>query len=614
MKKIIRKIFLIFIVYFIFPCFVNAATNLDTQNQRPVVGTSFEVTMIIDYGNTAMISEAHYNIIYDPYYLRLDDISWTQGRGEYSVSNGVIRIDKNSNTSAWSNGGPIVLKMTAINAGKSKIEIKETAPAKYVDNSIVAQSYSGITINSVLPSTDTIIGDLYVEGFTISPTFNRETYNYTLTVPSSTTEVNVVATKGERNQEITGTGKRILNYGDNRVRVVVKAQSGSSSTYEIMIVRTDDRSGDTTLKYLNIEGTNLSYIEGQTSYQVTVSRSVEQIFLTAQTTDPKAQLIGTGTKSLRIGENNFQLIVSSKNGVSQTYDIKVIRSEEEFKENVESSKIEVLTLNGMEIPIIDGKDTYFFSVDKNVNSLPIYLKTKSATAKYKIENEKNLVAGLNKIKITITDLNNEISEYYIVVYKQPGITSSITKLDGVLDTKDHIFFQTQTPKEISIDLLDKLNINKQKLYYNVIDAYTGLQYQIIIPANTYQSKIDPTITKSSTTPLTFTTSLPTGIEVLINVKDIYPDDAELRVFTYDTLGAYTALTSGVKVVNGYVTFTTNGQANYVLTTQDLIGGNKKSILSYIPMLFFLALIGGGAFYIIKKKKKVETTNTNEPLY
>lgn len=614
MRKFVKKILLILIIYFMFPFIVNAATNLTTQNQRPIVGTSFEVTMIIDYGNDASISEAHYYISYDPNYLRLDDISWTQGRGNYSVNNGTITIDKDSSSSAWVNGGPIVLKMTAINDGKSKIEIREKAPAKYVDNSIVAQSYSGITINAVAPSTATIIGDLEVEGFTIAPTFNTETLNYTLTVPSSVTEVNVKASKGERNQTITGTGKRALNYGDNRVRVVVTAQNGESTTYEIMIVRTDDRSGDVSLKQLSVEGTNITYVSGQTNYEATVSRTVESIFLSAQTTDPKAQLIGTGTKNLRIGENNFQLVVSSKNGVKQTYNIKIIRSEEEFKENVESSKIDVLTLNGIEIPVEDGKDTYFFSVPKDIVNLPIYLKTKSTTATYTIENDKNLKVGLNKVKISITDLNNEISDYYMIVYKQPGITTKVDNMNEILETKDHIYYETLNPEIIKLDLLDKLNINQQKIYYNVIDSLGGLNYQLIIPNKTYETDIDPTITKQTDTPLTYTINVPAGIEVLIKVSDIYPDNAELKIFTYEQLGLYQSLTSGVKVVNGYVTFTTNGQTNYVLTTQDLLGGPKKSILDYMPIIFFVGLGGIAGFIIIKKKKKTEKLNSNEPLY
>ena len=69
---------------------------------------------------------------------------------------------------AWSYGSPIYLKFKSINAGVSHIEISEKAPGKFKDGQIISQSYSGITINSVNPSTATRIGKLYVEGYSVS--------------------------------------------------------------------------------------------------------------------------------------------------------------------------------------------------------------------------------------------------------------------------------------------------------------------------------------------------------------------------------------------------------------------------------------------------------------
>ena len=70
MKRIKNITFLIMFIYFIFPTFVNAATSLDTENQRPIVGNSIEIAVDIDYGKQALIGEAHYYVDYDSTHLQ----------------------------------------------------------------------------------------------------------------------------------------------------------------------------------------------------------------------------------------------------------------------------------------------------------------------------------------------------------------------------------------------------------------------------------------------------------------------------------------------------------------------------------------------------------------
>ena len=60
-------------------------------------------------------------------------------------------------------------------------------------------------------------------------------------------------------QTITGAGTIQLKYGLNVVHVVVKAQDGSTRDYKINITRTDNRTGDTTLRVLNVSDTTIKY-------------------------------------------------------------------------------------------------------------------------------------------------------------------------------------------------------------------------------------------------------------------------------------------------------------------------------------------------------------------
>ena len=617
MKKIFKTLLFILLIYFIFPILVNAATSLDTLNQRPVVGTSIEVTLRVDYGKDVKISEAHYYVSYDPTLLELETFNWTQSQGTYSVANGTITIDKTTSGTAWGYGNPVVMKFKSIQAGVSHIQISEKAPGKFSDGSIVSQSYSGITINAVNPSSATRIGKLYVEGYSVSPTFNVDNYKYTLTVPSTTTKVNVVASKGEKNQTITGDGTRVLEYGDNRVRVVVTAQNGDSSTYEIMIHRTDDRSGDVSLKALNVGDKSIEIKKDQTTYETIVSRSVESIFLSAQTTDSKATLVGTGQKQLNIGENIFELSVSSKNGAAQIYKIIVTRSTEELQENVEGTRLSSLTINNINIPIVEDKLNYIYSIDNDITKLDIAPVTKSTSATYKIEGNKDLKTGFNTITITVSDGELSPEVYTIVVYKQPKKTIKYDSLEELKDAENldtDIYYVTDKPTTISKEILDILYKNKLKLYYNIIDEQTGLLYQIVIPYAEYTTDLNPTITRSATSPLTFNTELPTGIPLTIYVGDIYGNDTDLKVYTYDEIGNYTDLTTSVKVVDGYVNITTNGQKNYVFSGQSMIAGSFN-IMNYIPYIIFGALILFLLIYIVRKKKtKKDIKNSNEPLY
>lgn len=101
---------------------------------------------------------------------------------------------------------------------------------------------------------------------------------------------------------------------------------------------------------------------------------------------------------------------------------------------------------------------------------------------------------------------------------------------------------------------------------------------------------------------------------MIYVGDIYTDNTDLKVYTYNEIGNYTDLTTSVRVVDGYVNITTNGDKNYVFSGQNMIASGFN-ILNYIPHIIFGLLIIVLLVYIIKKKNKnKEVINSKEPLY
>ena len=54
--------------------------------------------------------------------------------------------------------------------------------------------------------------------------------------------------------------------------------------------------------------------------------------IVAQANNPRAQVVGTGTRNLVIGENVFYIEVTGADGKRNVYTIKITRSEQEIKE------------------------------------------------------------------------------------------------------------------------------------------------------------------------------------------------------------------------------------------------------------------------------------------
>ena len=78
---------------------------------------------------------------------------------------------------------------------------------------------------------------LGVEGFTLTPTFNRDTYSYDLIVDHSVSNVTVSASAIDCKASVRGNGNVSLSSGINDISVVVRAENGTERTYTIHVVR-----------------------------------------------------------------------------------------------------------------------------------------------------------------------------------------------------------------------------------------------------------------------------------------------------------------------------------------------------------------------------------------
>ncbi|MBQ4031428.1 MAG: cadherin-like beta sandwich domain-containing protein [Bacilli bacterium] len=633
MRKI--KLFIsMLIIMFILPVIVKAFTSLEISTPNPPVGTSFFIQINLDYlrndGSDPEIKDFHVVVSYDPTYFDYVDVTWMQGVYDINVTEGKIYIDKDDNGRYWSaKVSPVMLRFTVKEVGITEMSVNRNGDSHYRNGDIIAQSFSGVTISSVKPSTNTEIGSIGVEGYNMEPTFKKSTTNYYVTVPADVTSVKVIAKPIDKKQTVIGGGTVYLNYGKNVHEIVVKAQDGSTRTYTITITRKDNRTGDTTLKSITVSDTSIHYKEGVTDYSATVSRSVDNVLISARTNDPNATMTGTGRKALKIGENHFQIYVTSSNNTETVYNINITRSTEELERIIQSSKLKTLRVNNLGLDLSNEKTLFLVGVRNDVHNLPIEAVGESQTATIDITGDKDLKEGINAVNIVVKELLEEatetteekalITEYKVLVYRNPDNTEVVSTIDKVNTTKNPVFVTSQNANHrIPADTVKYIANNNKTLYYNVVNIYNGLLYQAIISKNLNGLEIDASFKETEEGSNDYYTLLPEGTKILLYVGDTYTDETSVRIYTYSQDKGYKLLTDGLTVLNGYIEFTLNGDTNYVITLNELIkekGPIDRFFDSYgtiIGVTVFIIVIVVMYFVILNKYK--EKKASKEPSY
>lgn len=78
------------------------------------------------------------------------------------------------------------------------------------------------------------LSSLTVSEGSLSPQFSPKTTSYTVELDSSVKQVSIAAKAKDSKAKVTGTGTKELSFGDNKFRIVVKAENGDTRTYNIV--------------------------------------------------------------------------------------------------------------------------------------------------------------------------------------------------------------------------------------------------------------------------------------------------------------------------------------------------------------------------------------------
>ena len=204
---------------------------------------------------------------------------------------------------------------------------------------------SNTTSGSSTKSSDATLSDLGIKPNDFKG-FKSGTTSYKTTVPEDVAEVEVYAKTTSSKATVTGTGKKKLENGTNKVEVIVTAENGTKKTYTIEITRegkneetvTTAQTEETTVANENI-GDGLSSLKIEDlkiepdfktniyEYRVKYIGEKEKLDIEAKTTNSNYKVEITGNNELKEGENIITILVSDANSNNiATYQVIVNKS------------------------------------------------------------------------------------------------------------------------------------------------------------------------------------------------------------------------------------------------------------------------------------------------
>lgn len=343
------------------------------------------------------------------------------------------------------------------------ITVKEKKSTNNTDSN---GTTNNTTNESLKPSTDVTLKNLGIKPNDFSG-FRKATTSYSISVPKSVDKISIYATASNSKATVTGTGAKSLQIGKNTFSVKVTAEDKKTTkTYTLTIIRKqeDEPVSDATLTNLGIRPKEYDFTgfkSGTTSYSVSVPNDIEKITIYATAKNNKDTIIGTGYKTLKVGQTKCEIKVTSEDKKkTKTYVINVTRKEKEEKpeeepEEKEDNKKEeediksdtVLEgLKDIEIKKYNlsprfSKDVYSYKVDVNeaIDRLEIDTETTSDDIEVEIAGNENLKQGENIITLLVHNKKDDTTSTYQITAnignQEAGITTDTENKDAKSGSK-----------------------------------------------------------------------------------------------------------------------------------------------------------------------------------
>lgn len=227
MKKF-SKFILCVMMSLLFVGAVNAASGsvkATTGTKVATVGSTFDVKVTVS--STDKLGSWKFGISYDNSKLSL-------------VSGDTLVVG--SNDGKINKSISYTYRFRAIKSGSASINIVNAEIADFDTVQYISTSTSGVTVTlktqaeiQASYSKNNDLKSLSVEGYEITPAFDKDTLEYKVSVPDTITQIQVNASLADSKAHVSGAGTIDISEGNNTVKIVVTAENGSTKTYTLNV-------------------------------------------------------------------------------------------------------------------------------------------------------------------------------------------------------------------------------------------------------------------------------------------------------------------------------------------------------------------------------------------
>ena len=228
MKKLFYKVLLL-ILPFIFIQNVHAASAtiaVSSSANQIIVGNN--VVVYVTISSASPLGSWEYTLNYDNSVFKLVGSDVDLHYASYA---------SNENTKSVT----YKYTFTALRSGSSNFYIDSSAVIGW-DESYYSVSDGSKTVSAITYaeyqaslSTNNNLDRIEIDGYEITPEFDKDTLEYSVKVNEDETLINVAAYAEDYRATVTGDGEIEVSAGNNTINIVVIAQNGSEKTYKLNI-------------------------------------------------------------------------------------------------------------------------------------------------------------------------------------------------------------------------------------------------------------------------------------------------------------------------------------------------------------------------------------------